>query len=115
MVLWIRNGELEDSYAFLLVHLIILVWRELHLILDFHLVAGYMISPTCFSVCFSSLFTFYCLSSIVDNWPGVVYSEAYTIQLCLYKKEKRKKLSSIGVDHAIMQSGQWLSFSVSVC
>lgn len=42
---------------------------------------------------FSSIFTFYCLSSIVDNWLGLFYSEAYTIQMSAYAsiKKKRKK------------------------
>lgn len=104
MVLWIRNGELEDSYAFL-VHLIILVWRELHLILDFHLVAGYMISLTWISVCFrASLPSTAFLRSSIIGWGCFTVKhipyKCLHMPLYLKKKRKRKKRSSIGVDHA---------------
>lgn len=91
MVLWIRNGELEDSYAFLLVHLIILVWRELHLILDFHLVAGYMISPTWFSVCFRASLpsTTFIRSSIIGL--GLFTANHIPFDCASIKKGKRKK------------------------
>jgi len=116
MVLWIRNGELEDSYAFL-VHLIILVWRELHLILDFHLVAGYMISPTWISVCFrASLPSTAFLRSSIIGWGcfTVKHIPYKCLHMPLYLKKKEKEKNGVPSE-LIMLGGQWLSCSVSVC
>lgn len=103
------TANLRIPMLFFLCISFILVWRELHLILDFHLVAGYMITtPTLVLVLELSS---YGLSLTVDNWLWS-YSEVYIIQEFAYaerdlwQKKKRKKVPS----ELFMHSGQWLSF-----